>query len=117
MSITKATIQSVFAAARTAFIGANVTIRCNGKELTGTRIPTDKGETVNDEGTMFTVVGGVRLLTSEFARRWPKPGDEVSVKSTETGQWETFVIVNTRLDEMEATMLVTYGERYDEYGV
>jgi len=116
MSITKATVESMFTAARSAFSGASVVIRHGGREYTGTRLPTDKAEMVDESGAMFTVTGGARFLVSEFAPVWPKAGDQINVKSPESGDWLTFVVVSTRLDEMQATILLTYGERYDEYG-
>jgi hypothetical protein len=117
MTVTKETIQSMFASARNAFAGANVTIRHNGRTYTGTRLPFEKGETVDEMGAIFTITGGVRLLTSEFAPVWPKPGDQIDVRDTETNRWLTYTIISGRLDEMEATMLMQFGERYDQQGV
>jgi len=114
MSITTATIQAMYATARSTFAGASVTIRHNGTEYTGTRLPIDSGEVVDEGGAMFTVSGGVRLLVSELAPVWPKSGDKVDVKSTENSKWVSYVVGPTRLDEMEATMLLQYGEMYDQ---
>ena len=72
---------------------------------------------VDEAGAIFTVTGGVRLLTSEFASIWPEAGDQIQIKSTETSKWLTYVIIAGRLDETEATMSVTYGERYDQEGL
>lgn len=115
--ITKAAIQSLFASARTMFSGAQVVIRHGSREYTGTRTPFEKGEMVDEGGAIFTVTGGVRLLTSDFASVWPKAGDQIQVKSTETSKWLTYTIISGRLDETEATMLMTYGERYDQEGL
>lgn len=117
MSVTKATIQSLFASARTMFSGAQVVIRHDSREYTGTRTPFEKGEMVDEGGAIFTVTGGIRLLTSDFASVWPKAGDQIQIKSTETSKWLTYVVISTRLDETEATMLMTYGERYDQEGL
>jgi hypothetical protein len=117
MDISKARIQSLFTSARTAFSGSQVVIRHKTREQTGTRTPFDKGEMVDEAGAIFTVTGGARLLTSEFASTWPKAGDEIQIKSTETSKWLTYVIISGRLDETEATMSVTYGERYDQEGL
>ena len=117
MSVTKDTIQAMFTAARTAFSGANVTIRHNGREYTGTRLPADIGRVVDEGGAMFTVSGGVRLLTSEFASVWPKVGDKIEIRSTESGRWITYIMGPPHFDEMDATMLVIYGELYDQEGV
>jgi len=114
MSVSKARIQALFASARTTFSGAQVVIRHSQKEYTGTRTPFDKGELIDESGAIFTVTGSVRLLTSEFASVWPKAGDQIQIKSTETKKWLTYVAISTRLDETEATMLLTYGERYDQ---
>ena len=72
---------------------------------------------VDEAGAMFTVTGGVRLLTSEFASVWPEAGDQIQVKSAETSKRLTYVIIAGRLDETEATMSVTCGERYDQEGL
>ena len=117
MSLTKESIQTMFAAARSVLSGAQVVLRHNRREYTGTRLPLDKAEMVDEAGAIFTIQGGMRLLTSELGPTWPKAGDQVRVKSTETGKWLTFVVISTRLDEMEATMLLQYGERYDQDGV
>jgi len=117
MSVSKASIQSRFTAARTLFSGAQVVIRHNTREYTGTRTPFEKGEMVDETGAMFTITGGVRLLTSDFASVWPKAGDLIQIKSTETSKWLTYVVISGRLDETEATMMLTYGERYDQEGL
>ena len=117
MSVSKATIQSLFSSARTVFSGAQVVLRHDRREYTGTRTPFDKGEVVDEAGAIFTVTGGVRLLTSDFASVWPKAGDQIQIKSTETSKWLTYVAISTRLDETEATMMLTYGERYDQEGL
>jgi len=117
MSISKSRIQELFASARTLFSGAQVVIRHDSREYTGTRTPFEKGEMIDDGGAIFTVTGGVRLLTSEFASVWPKAGDQIQIKSTETGKWLTYIFISGRLDETEATMILTYGERYDQEGV
>jgi len=117
MAITKETVSSMFQKARSVFSGAVVTIRHSGKELSGTRLPFERGEIVDEAGAIFTVTGGVRLLVSEFAPVWPKAGDAIQTKTAASTQWGTYTIIATRLDEMEATMLVTYGERYDQEGL
>ena len=117
MSVSKARMQTLFTSARTIFSGAQIVIRHNNIELTGTRTPFEKGEMVDENGAMFTVTGGVRLLTSEFASVWPKAGDQIQIKSTETKKWITYIVISGRLDETEATMMVTYGERYDQDGL
>ena len=117
MSVTKSTVEALFAAARTVFSGACVTIRHNGRTYTGTRLPCEKGEVVDEVGTAYTSSGGVRLLCSELSKPWPKANDTIEVKSTESGSWVTFMVLPTRLDEMEATMLLNYGERYDQAGM
>lgn len=117
MSVTKSRIQALFSTARTTFAGAQVVIRHGSREYTGTRTPFEKGEMIDETGAIFTVTGGVRLLVSDFASVWPKAGDQIQIKSTETSRWLTYVAISTRLDETEATMLMTYGERYDQEGV
>jgi len=114
MSVSKARIQALFASARTVFEGAQLVMRHGREEYTGTRTPFEKGEMVDESGAMFTVTGGVRLLTSDFASVWPKAGDQIQIESTETSKWLTYVVISTRLDETEATMILTYGERYDQ---
>jgi len=111
MSVTKDRIQTLFASARTTFSGAQVVIRHKTREYTGTRTPFEKGEMVDESGAMFTVTGGIRLLTSDFASVWPNAGDLIQIKSIETSKWLTYVVIAGRLDETEATMLMTYGER------
>ena len=115
--LTKAIVQEIYASIRTVVSGANVTIRHANKEYTGTRIPFEQGEMVDDDGAIFTVQGGVRLVTSELAPVWPKSGDKVQVKVGNNTAWSTFIVLPTRLDETEATMLMTYGERYDQEGL
>lgn len=117
MSLTKSALQGLFAQARIVFEGANVEVRHNSRKYTGTRLPYEKGEVVDEVGAMFTIQGGVRLLTSEFIGSWPKAGDTIDVKPPDSNNWLTYVVVSTRLDEMEATMLLTYGERYDQDGM
>ncbi len=117
MTISKAAIQTLFTSARSVFSGAQVVIRHKSREYTGTRTPFEKGEVVDETGAIFTVTGGVRLLTSEFASVWPEAGNLIQIKSTETSKWLTYVVISGRLDETEATMLLTYGERYDEEGL
>ena len=117
MAITKEFIAAKFAAARSFLAASTVTIRHAGTEYTGTRIPFERGETVDDNGAIFTVQGGVRLLTSELAPVWPKAGDQVQVKVGNDMAWSTFTVLPTRLDEAEATMLLMYGERYDQEGL
>jgi hypothetical protein len=114
MSVTKATIEAMFATARATFSGAVITIRHNAREYSGTRLPVEKGEMVDAAGSMFTVTGGVRLMVSELPAVWPKAGDVASVLELEGSTWKTYSVVSTRLDEMEATMLLTYGEMYDQ---
>jgi len=116
MSITKAYVEQMFTAARAAFSGAHVAVRHGAKTYTGTRLPCDKGETVDESGAMYTISGGVRLMTSELGKPWPKPGDTIDVQSGESGAWLTFTVLPTRFGEMEATMLLNYGERYDQPG-
>lgn len=116
MSVTKSAVESIYRAGRTAFAGANVVIRHGGREYTGTRLPKDNGRTVDDAGEMMTISGGVRLLVSELAPVRPKEGDTIQVKSGETAQWLSYTVGPIRYDEMEATMLLQYGELYDESG-
>lgn len=116
MSVTKSTIESIFAAARTAFAGSNVEIRHNGRTYTGTRLPSDCGEIVDEAGALKTISGGVRLMASELSKPWPNVNDEISVKSAESSTWKTYIVANIRYDEMQATMLLTYAEQYDESG-
>ena len=92
-------------------------IRHDGKTYTGTRLPFDTAEMVDDAGAIFQIQGGVRLLTSDLAKLRPKAGDEIQIKNDNSGAWITYVIVSARLDEIEATMLITYGERYDQDGM
>ena len=94
MSLTKARIQSLFASARTTFSGAQVVIRHKTREQTGTRAPFEKGEMVDEAGAIFTVTGGVRLLTSEFASVWPEAGDQIQIKSADTSKWLTYIIIS-----------------------
>lgn len=117
MSVTKDRIQTLFTAARTVFSGAQVVIRQGRREYTGTRTPFEKGEMIDETGAIFTITGSVRLLTDDFAAVWPKAGDQIQIKSTETSKWLTYVVISTRLDETEATMLLAYGERYDQEGL
>ena len=116
MSVTKTIAENMFKAGRTAFSGSNVTIRHKTREYVGTRLPCEKGEMVDDEGAIYTVTGGGRFLCSEFAKPWPKTNDTIDVKSGESGAWKAYMVLPTRLDEMEATMLLQYGERYDQPG-
>ena len=102
---------------RTILVGSTVTIRHAGKELSGTRIPHEQGEVVDEAGAMFTVTGGLRLLTSELQPVWPKAGDLLTTKVGTDRAWSTYVIISARLDETQASMLVTYGERYDQEGI
>jgi hypothetical protein len=117
MAITKEFIAAKFAAARSVVSFATVTIRHENKEYLGTRLPFERGEIVDEAGAIFTVTGGVRLLVSEFAPVWPKAGDAIQAKTAAGPQWITYTIIATRLDEAEATMLMTYGERYDQEGL
>ena len=117
MSVTKAAAEAIYTAGRTAFAGANVVVRHNGREYTGTRLPADSGRMVDEAGAMCSASGGVRLLISELAPVWPKSGNRIEVKSTESGNWIAYVIGSARADEMEATMLLQYGELYDQEGV
>jgi hypothetical protein len=113
MAITKAFMEKQFKAARDFMVSSNVAVRHNSWNYTGTRLPYQQGEQVDESGAMFTVTGGVRLIVSELAAVWPKAGDLMEVRIN-GAPWTTYVIVATRLDEPEVTMLVTYGERYDE---
>jgi len=92
-------------------------MRHDSREYTGTRTPFEKGELVDEAGAIFTVTGGVRLLTSDLASVWPEAGDQIQIKSTDKSQWPTYIIISRRLDETEATMILTYGERYDQEGL
>ena len=117
MSVTKQAVTNLFKQARSAFSGSLVTIRHANKEYSGTRIPFEQGEMVDEAGTIFTVTGGLRLLTDELAPVWPKAGDQIQEKVGNSTEWATYTIIATRLDETQATMLLTYGERYDQEGI
>lgn len=116
MAITKAFMEANFKAARTFMAASNTVIRHETWEYTGTRLPYEQGEQVDLAGAMFTITGGVRLIVSELAAVWPMAGDPVSVR-IDGSQWKTYTIISARLDENEVTMLVTYGERFDEEGI
>jgi hypothetical protein len=96
--------------------GTTVTMRHESWEYSGTRQPHQQGEVVDESGAMFSVTGGLRLIVSELAPAWPKAGDLMEVRIGET-DWQTFIIIAARLDEAEASMLITYGERYDQEGI
>ena len=117
MAITKEFIAAKFAAARSFLAASTVTIRHENNEYLGTSLPFERGEIVDDNGAIFTVNGGGRLPVSEFAPVWPKAGDAIQAKTAAGPQWITYTIIATRLDEAEATMLMTYGERYDQEGL
>ena len=116
MSVTKETIQAMFNQARSVFSGATETIRHDSRSFVGTRVPFEKGERIEEDGggAVYTVTGGVRLATAELGRVWPKPGDTVDIKPPDGDAWLTYIVITTRLDEMQATMILMYGERYDQ---
>ena len=111
--LTAAFVGSKFAAMRSMVGDAAITIRHIDSEYSGTRIPAETVEVVDDLGAIRQVVGAVRLAVSDLGPVWPKVDDQIEVYDSESGEWLTRVITEIRLDEMQATMLVTYGERYD----
>jgi len=102
---------------RSILTGSTVVIRHDTWEYSGPRLPHQVGEVVDENGAMFTVTGGVRLIASELGPVWPKAGDLIDAKSGSSQAWQTFVIISTRPDETEASLLITYGERYDQEGI
>ena len=98
---------------RTVLAGATVDMRHDDREYSGVNTPLDTAEVVDDVGAIRTASGAVRFLTSELGAVWPKINDRVEVKSTESGEWVTRIVVGVREDEFGATLLVTYGEQYD----
>ena len=107
-------VSDAMKAIRAALPGALDTLRHCDTEYTGTAIPFERGEVVDESGAMFTITGGMRLVVSELAPVWPAAGDLVQLKSAGQDEWSTYVLIATRLDETSATILLTYGERYDE---
>ena len=114
MSLTTQAVSDAMKAIRAALPGALDTLRHDDTEYTGTAIPFERGEVVDESGAMFTITGGIRLVVSELQDVRPVAGDLVQLKAKGKDDWSTYVIIATRLDETSATMLVTYGERYDE---
>ena len=116
MTLSTAYVSGRVNAMRTILTGTTVTIRHESWEYSGTRLPHQQGEVVDDAGAMFTITGGLRLIVSELAPVWPKAGDLMEIRVGDT-DWQTYVIIAARLDEAEASLLITYGERYDQEGI
>jgi hypothetical protein len=117
MALTTAYVRSRVEGMRSILSGANVTVRHDDVEYDGVSVPFEKGEVVDESGAMFTITGGLRLIVGEFRSVWIKPGDLINIYDTEAKEWKTYVTLASRLDETKATMLVTYGERYDQEGL
>ena len=102
---------------RSILTGANEIVRCDDVEYNGVRIPFEKGEVVDESGAMFTVTGGLRLIVGELQSVWIHPGDTIQIYDIEAKEWKTYITLSSRLDETKASILMTYGERYDQEGL
>ena len=117
MQLSASYVSSRVSAMRGILTGTTVVIRHDTWEYSGTRIPHQQGEVVDESGAMFTVTGGLRLITSELASVWPKAGDLIETQVGTSQVWQTYVIISARLEESQASILITYGERYDEESI
>jgi hypothetical protein len=117
MQLSSSYVSSRVNAMRGILTGTTVVIRHDTWEYSGTRQPHQQGEVVDESGAMFTVTGGLRLITIELGPVWPKAGDLMQTQVGTSQVWQTYVIISARLEESQASILLTYGERYDEEDV
>jgi len=114
MAVTKEFIAAQFAAARSFLSGSTITIRHRDRKYVCTRGSLEEEELVGDAGSTMGALGACRAVVSELGPVRPKSGDTIDVYDEESKKWQSRVIKFTRPDETHATMLIMYGERYDQ---
>ena len=105
-------IESAFRAGRTALSGATVQMRHDSKVYSGVGGTVQELDQFDLAGNTRPVEGTIRVLVSELGKPWPKTGDTIEIKNTETNTWDSWLVYNTRPDQAKATMWIEYGERY-----
>ena len=104
MALTTAAIESAFRQARTIFAGAAVTVRFEGRELSGVRSSTEGSDRPGAMGSLDGVDGAVRLMVSEMGAVKPEAGSVIQIKEPSSTAWQSRRVVAARYDQMGGTV-------------
>jgi hypothetical protein len=106
--LTKATVQTAFNAIRATLPKVSVRLP-SGRAVDCTRFPLSSDYVGDIGGTDPQVNGGLRFNVSEIEPERISEGTKIEVRD-ERGDWIPYRAVSTRYDELEATVLVLYGD-------
>lgn len=111
MSLTKASAEAKFKAARTLLSGSNVTVRHEGREYVGVMGSLEYSDQPGSMVGLQGAQGAVRLLVSELKKPYPESGNIIDVKEAGGTEWEERRVLTPRYDQVHATVRIDYGER------
>jgi hypothetical protein len=114
MSVTTATIQAAYRAARAMIPGATISVRhvATGIVYSGIRSALTIDMALSDMGELQGADGAVRLDVSELREPHPKAGDLVEIIETEQGEPLQRYVRSVMYDSLRGTCRLMYGPEY-----